>query len=143
MHLTCISDCIGSDKCLVSGWIHFNKIIEKLESNKLTESRKVIQYVQQCFLFNCYCLIWLPWWLSGKESTCEYKRDAGLIPGLGRCSGEGNGNQFLPGKSHGRRNLVGYRPCGLKRVGYNLVTKQLNDTSNTFVCTEESGSNFF
>ena len=38
---------------------------------------------------------------------------------------------------------MGYSPCGLKRVGYNLVTKQLNHTSNTLVCTEESGSNFF
>ena len=37
-------------------------------------------------------------------------RDAGLIPGLERSLGEGNGNplQFLPGKSHGQRRLVGY-----------------------------------
>ena len=35
-----------------------------------------------------------PWWLSGKESGCKAgnKRDVGLIPGLGRCPGEGNGN---------------------------------------------------
>ena len=35
------------------------------------------------------------WWLSGKESTCN-AGDTGLIPrgdcGLGRSSGEGNGN---------------------------------------------------
>ena len=37
--------------------------------------------------------------------------DMGLIPGLGRSPGEGNGNPlqlFLPGKSHGQRSLVGY-----------------------------------
>ena len=33
----------------------------------------------------------LPWWLSGKESTCQ-AGDSGLIPGWGRSPGEGNGN---------------------------------------------------
>ena len=33
----------------------------------------------------------LPWWLSGKEFACS-AGDLGLIPGLGRSSGEGNGN---------------------------------------------------
>ena len=33
----------------------------------------------------------LPWWLSGKESACN-AGDAGLIPGSGRCPGEGNAN---------------------------------------------------
>ena len=31
---------------------------------------------------------------------------------------------LLPGKSHGQRSLMGYRPLGLKRVGHNLATKQ-------------------
>ena len=67
----------------------------------------------------------LPWWLSGKESACN-AGDAGLITGSGRCPGEGNGNplQFLPGKSHEQRSLVGYSPWGHKRVGHVLVTKQ-------------------
>ena len=36
----------------------------------------------------------LPWWLTGKESTCGAGA-AGVsvsIPGLGRSPGEGNGN---------------------------------------------------
>ena len=40
-------------------------------------------------------------------------RDAGVIPGLGRSPGEGNGNitpVFLPGESHGQRSLVGCGP---------------------------------
>ena len=33
---------------------------------------------------------WLPMWLSGKESTLSAGEE-GLIPGLGRSPGEGNG----------------------------------------------------
>ena len=33
----------------------------------------------------------LPWWLSGKESTCNAEA-AGLIPGPERCPGGENGN---------------------------------------------------
>ena len=33
----------------------------------------------------------LPWWLSIKESACN-AGDSGLILGLGRSPGEGNGN---------------------------------------------------
>ena len=32
----------------------------------------------------------LPWWLSGKESTCQ--ADVGSIPGSGKFPGEGNDN---------------------------------------------------
>ena len=32
-----------------------------------------------------------PWWLSGKEFTCQVE-DAGSIPGSGRSPGGGNGN---------------------------------------------------
>ena len=43
------------------------------------------------------CLLnWLPWWLSGKESTCNAgdTGDSGLIPGLGRSPGGGHGNSL-------------------------------------------------
>ena len=42
-------------------------------------------------------------------------RDSGSIPGLRRSPGVGNGNslpEFLPGKSHGQRSLLGYSPWG-------------------------------
>jgi len=45
---------------------------------------------------------------DGKASVYNV-RDLGLIPGLGRFPGEGNGNPlryFLPWKSHGQRSLV-------------------------------------
>ena len=35
----------------------------------------------------------LPWWLSGKELTCN-AGDTGSIPGLGRSPGGGHGNLF-------------------------------------------------
>ena len=39
----------------------------------------------------CISPMGCPLWLSGKESTCNVG-DPGLIPGLGRSPGEGNGN---------------------------------------------------
>ena len=41
-------------------------------------------------LFSCPTIIGLPWWLSGKESTCN-AGDMGMIPGSGRSPAEGNG----------------------------------------------------
>ena len=37
---------------------------------------------------------WLPWWLSGKESTYQTAGDVGSIPAWVRSRGEGNGNPF-------------------------------------------------
>ena len=48
---------------------------------------------------------------DNKPSACNVG-DLGSIPWWGRFPGEGNGNQFLPGESHGQRSLVGYRPRG-------------------------------
>ena len=60
----------------------------------------------------------------GKESACN-AGDPGLIPGLERCPGEGNGKLipvFLPGESYGQRSLAGYIH-GVTRVGHDLATK--------------------
>ena len=70
----------------------------------------------------------LPWWLSGKESSCQYRRqDPGSIPGSGRSPLEKETHSkgrkptpvFLPGKSHGQRSLAGYRPWGRRKVRQN------------------------
>ena len=54
--------------------------------------------------------------------------DLGLIPGLGRYSGEGNSSPLqlvlLPGKSHGPKSLVGYNPWGCKESD---TTERLHD----------------
>ena len=59
--------------------------------------------------------------------------DMGLIPGLGRSPGEGNGNplQSFPGKSRGQKSLVGYSPWGLKRVRHDLATKRQQQPSTS------------
>ena len=53
---------------------------------------------------------------DSKESTCNVG-DLGLIPGLGRSPGEGNG-YFLQysclENPHGQRSLAGYGPWGHK-----------------------------
>ena len=59
----------------------------------------------------------LPRWLSGKESACQAE-DMGLIPDLGRSSGEGNGNPL---------QYSCHSPWGHQKVGHDLVTKQQQD----------------
>ena len=57
------------------------------------------------------------------ESACN-AGDLGLISGLERYPGEGNGNLpvFFPGESHGQRSLEGYSPWGHKEPD---MTKRL------------------
>ena len=58
----------------------------------------------------------LPWWLSGKESTCQCRR-CGFNPWVGKIPWRRQWQPtpvFLPGKSHGQRSLVGYSPQGHK-----------------------------
>ena len=55
---------------------------------------------------------------EGKESACNVG-DPGLIPGLGRSPGKGNGTPLQSScleNSHGQRSLVGYSPWGLKEL---------------------------
>ena len=58
----------------------------------------------------------LPWWLSGKESTCQCRR-CGFHPQVRKLSWRRKRQPtpvFLLGKSHGQRSLVGYSPWGRK-----------------------------
>ena len=71
----------------------------------------------------------LPRWHSGKESICQCQKCRRLwfdpcirkIPWRRKWS---LAPAFLPGKSHGQKNLVGYSPWSCRRVRYNLATKQ-------------------
>ena len=77
----------------------------------------------------------LPQWLSSKESVCNTgdTGESGSIPGPGRSPAEGNGNPFivfLPGKSHGQRNLVGYSPRGSKELD---MSERLNTHTHNMV----------
>ena len=68
----------------------------------------------------------LPWWLSGKESTCQCRRP-GPDPLVGKMPWRRKWQPTpvcLPGKFHGQRSLVGYSPRGRKRV--DITTLRLN-----------------
>ena len=54
------------------------------------------------------------WWLSGKESACQ----GGLIPGLGKSPGEGNGNpcQYSCLENPMDRGATAGQSMGLQRV---------------------------
>ena len=68
----------------------------------------------------------LPWWLSGKESSCQCRR-RGFDPWFGKVPGGGNSSPSHYScleKSHRQEDLTGYSPRGHKRVRHNLVTKQ-------------------
>ena len=64
-------------------------------------------------------IFWLPLWLRGKESTCNVG-DLGLIPGLGRSPGEGNG---YPLQYSSLENFMYYSPWGSKESD---TTEQLS-----------------
>ena len=79
------------------------------------------------FIIFCYYTIWATWWLSGRESACQYRRHR-FNPWVREIPWRRKWQPtpvFLPGKSHGQRSLVGYNPWGCKRIRRDLTTKQL------------------
>ena len=80
-------------------------------------------------LGSCVASCGLPWQLSGKEPVwqCRRCRRRGFHPWVGKIPWRRKWQStpiFLPGKSHGQRNLVGSSPWDLKRVGHDWVTKK-------------------
>ena len=75
---------------------------------------------------------------SDAKESARNAGDLGLIPGLGRSPGEGNGQPtpvLSPGEFHGQRSLVGYSPQGHKESDtteqlhfhFLLLRKQITD----------------
>ena len=61
---------------------------------------------------------WIPWWFSGKESTCQCRR-CGFDPWVGKICWKRKWQTspvFLPGKSNGQRSLVGSSPGGRQEL---------------------------
>ena len=59
--------------------------------------------------------------------------DAGLIPGLEGCPGEGNGNPLQYSclrESHGQTSLVGFRPWGRKETDKNNKVGNMENLIN-------------
>ena len=77
-----------------------------------------------CIFSSCYIPVpGLPWWLSGKESTCRCRR-SWFDPWVGKISWRRKWQPtlvFLPGKSHRQRSLAGYSPWGSKELWLDLV----------------------
>ena len=74
----------------------------------------------------------LPWWLSGKESTCQWRRHR-FDPWVEKIPWRKKWQPtpvFLPGKSYGQvdrgiwQRLAGYGLWGHKRVGHDSATKR-------------------
>ena len=68
----------------------------------------------------------LHWWLSSKESTCQFRRH-GFDPWVGKipCKKKWQPTPvFWPRKFYGQRTLTGYSPWNCKGVGHDLATKQ-------------------
>ena len=63
---------------------------------------------------------------QGRKEFAANAEDLGLIPGSGRCPGEGNGNPLQYScleDSMDRGALGGYSPWDRKRVRHDLATK--------------------
>ena len=72
----------------------------------------------------------LPRWPCGKESACQCRRRK-LDPWVRKIFWRMKWQPtpvFLPGESLGQRSLVGYSPCGCKRVGHNLLNQCTQST---------------
>ena len=73
-------------------------------------------YSLNIYIFILHPLLGFPDGSKGKESTCN-TGDLGLIPGLGRSLGEGNGNPLQHSclkNLYEQWSLVGYSPWGCK-----------------------------
>ena len=103
---------------------HSSTLAWKIPWTQSTESQRVgHNQVASLSLFK-RALRGFPGGSDGKVSVYN-AGDLGLIPGLGRSPGEGNGKPtlvLLPGRSHGQRSLVGYSPWGRKASDVTNVT---------------------
>ena len=79
-------------------------------------------------------VVGLPRWLSGKESACQSRRH-GFSPWVGKIPWRRKWQSipvFLPGKSHGQRNLAGYTPGAHKESD---TTQWLNNKTPLILMT--------
>ena len=76
-------------------------------------------------------------WLSGKKSTCPYRRSRSLrfnawvwkIPWRRKWQPT---PVFLPGESHGRRSLADYSPCSRKELSMTKHTCTTSEKGKVF-----------
>ena len=108
-------------------WTH--RICNTERYLKVDSGLWVIMIFQRKLNLSQRIYIWgFPGVSAGKESTCNV-RDLGLIPGLGRSLGEGNG---YPLQYSGLENSMDYS-VGSQRVGHDWVTLTLSKNMYDFV----------
>ena len=77
--------------------------------------------------FNRYLLVGFPSGREVKNLPTMHDMQETWVPSLGREDspekGMAIGPVFLPGKSHGQRNMAGYRPCGHKEADTTQVSE--------------------
>ena len=69
-----------------------------------------------------YWIYGLPWWLSGKESTCQCRRPR-FDPWVWKIPWRKKWQPtlgFLPGESHAQRSLAGFGPYRVAKCGTRL-----------------------
>ena len=96
-------------------------------------------FIQPRILHDVLCIQGFLGGSDGKESACN-AGDPGLIPGLGRCPGEGNDNPLQYScleNPHGQRSLEGYSPWGHKELD---MTEWLS-TQNSAYKLNKQGDN--
>ena len=83
-----------------------------------------------------YFINGLPWWLSGKESTCRCRR-CGFDPWVRKIPSRMKWRPipvFLPWKCRGQRRLMSYSLWCWERVRHDLV---INNNSPTISCRDD------
>ena len=101
-------------------------LLSHIEGHRYHLSICHIYALVYCFIFWCSMTPRLPWWLRGKESTCQCRRcrRPRLTPGSRRSPGEGNGNPLQYSclgnpMDRGAWWAIVYE---ITRVGHNLAT---------------------
>ena len=86
------------------------------------------------YIYHCVqvCMYQFPWWLSGKEPTCQCRR-CRFDPWIRKVPWRRKQQPtlvFLSGKFHGQRSPVGYSPCGGKELD---ITQLLNNNNGFYI----------
>ena len=106
--------------------IEFSSPIFKMILAQAHMSLQKKDCLRKVYMHTSTYLTRLPRWLSGKESACQCKRSR-FNPWVGKIPQRRKWQPtpvFLPGKSHGQRNLVGYSLWDCKELD---MTERLNN----------------
>ena len=91
------------------------------------------KYFQRENICVCIYVFGLPWWLNGKRICLQWRR-CRFHPWIRKIPRRKKWQLtplFLPGKSHGQRNLSGYSPWGCKESD---TIYWLNNNNNICFC---------